>query len=126
MYTSLNLKRKKTPSQPELAAKILNEFTVQTIELLRDHPVNRARIKAGKKPMNCILARDSGNRYPNVEPISRKYGMSVGCIVDMPVEIGISKVLGINMFQAGEINDYEEKARVAGSSLSQSTQFMST
>ena len=67
--------------------------------------------------MNCILARDSGNRYPNVEPISRRYGLSVGCIVDMPVEIGISKVLGINMFQAGEINDYEEKARVAASSL---------
>lgn len=100
-----------------VAAKLLNEFTAQSIELLRDHPVNRARINAGKKPMNCILARDSGNRYPNVEPISRRYGMSVGCIVDMPVEIGISKVLGINMFQAGEISDYEKKAKVAASSL---------
>jgi 2,3-bisphosphoglycerate-independent phosphoglycerate mutase len=100
-----------------VAAKILNEFTAQVVQLLRDHPVNRARITAGKKPMNCILARDSGNRYPNVESISRKYGMSVGCIVDMPVEIGISKVLGIKMFQAGEISDYEKKATVAANSL---------
>jgi 2,3-bisphosphoglycerate-independent phosphoglycerate mutase len=100
-----------------VAAKMLNEFTAQVVQLLRDHPINRARITAGKKPMNCILARDSGNRYPNVEPISRKYGMSVGCIVDMPVEIGISKVLGIKIFQAGEISDYEKKATVAANSL---------
>jgi 2,3-bisphosphoglycerate-independent phosphoglycerate mutase len=100
-----------------VAAKMLNEFTAQVVELLHDHPINKERITAGKMPMNCILARDSGNRYPNVEPISRKYGLSVGCIVDMPVEIGISKVLGIKMFHAGEINDYERKASVAANSL---------
>jgi 2,3-bisphosphoglycerate-independent phosphoglycerate mutase len=100
-----------------VAAKILNEFTAQVMQLLRNHPINRARIAAGKKPMNCILARDSGNRHPNVEPISKKYGMSIGSIVDMPVEIGISKVLGIKMFHAGEISDYEKKAEVAANSL---------
>lgn len=99
------------------AAKMLNEFTAQVVQLLRDHPVNRARVAAGKKAMNCILARDSGNRYPTVDPINKKHGISVGCIVDMPVEIGISKVLGMKMFQAGDINAYEEKARVAAKSL---------
>jgi 2,3-bisphosphoglycerate-independent phosphoglycerate mutase len=100
-----------------VAARMLNEFSTQVVQLLRHHPVNRARISAGKQPMNCILARDSGNRYPNVEPINKKYGMSVGCIVDMPVEVGISKVLGIEMFKGGEISDYEEKAKVAAKSL---------
>jgi 2,3-bisphosphoglycerate-independent phosphoglycerate mutase len=103
--------------QAKTAARMLNEFTAQVVQLLRDHPVNRARAAAGKKPMNCILARDSGNRYPHVEPINKKYGISVGCIVDMPVEIGISKVLGMKMFQAGDINNYEEKASVAAKSL---------
>ena len=103
--------------QARTAARMLNEFTAQVMQLLRDHPVNKARIAAGKKPMNCILARDSGNRYPHVDPISKKHGISVGCIVDMPVEIGISKVLGMKMFQAGDINAYEEKARVAAKSL---------
>jgi 2,3-bisphosphoglycerate-independent phosphoglycerate mutase len=99
------------------AAKMLNEFTTQTVRLLRDHPVNITRIAAGKKPMNCILARDSGNRYPNVEPINKKYNLTIGGIVDMPVEIGISKVLGIKMFQAGDIADYEKKASVAANAL---------
>ena len=103
--------------QARAAVKMLNEFTAQVVQLLRDHPVNRARVSAGKKAMNCILARDSGNRYPKVDPISKKHGISVGCIVDMPVEIGISKVLGMKMFQAGDINAYEEKAQVAAKSL---------
>jgi 2,3-bisphosphoglycerate-independent phosphoglycerate mutase len=101
----------------KVAAKMLNEFTTQTVQLLKDHPVNRARIASGKKAMNCILARDSGNRYPNVEPINKKYNMAIGGIVDMPVEIGISKVLGIKMFQAGDTNDYEKKASVAADAL---------
>lgn len=103
--------------QARTAAKMLNEFTAQVVQLLRDHPVNRARTAAGRKAMNCILARDSGNHYPKVDPISKKHGISVGCIVDMPVEIGISKVLGMKMFQAGDINAYEEKAKVAAKSL---------
>jgi 2,3-bisphosphoglycerate-independent phosphoglycerate mutase len=101
----------------KVAARMLNEFTIQVVRLLSDHPVNRARIAAGKMPMNCILARDSGNRYPNVEPINKMYNMSIGGIVDMPVEIGISKVLGIKMFQAGDIIDYEKKAKVAADGL---------
>ena len=103
--------------QAKTAARLLNEFTTQVVQLLRDHPVNKARIATGKKPMNCIIARDSGNRYPNVDPIRKKHGISVGCIVDMPVEIGISKVLDMKMFQAGDINAYEEKAHVAAKSL---------
>jgi 2,3-bisphosphoglycerate-independent phosphoglycerate mutase len=101
----------------KVAARMLNEFTIQVMQLLRDHPVNRTRIAAGKEPMNCILARDSGNRYPHVEPINKMYNMSIGGIVDMPVEIGISKVLGIKMFQAGDTIDYEKKAKVAADSL---------
>jgi 2,3-bisphosphoglycerate-independent phosphoglycerate mutase len=99
------------------SATLLNEFTEQVVRLLRDHPVNKERVSAGKKAMNCILARDSGNRYPNVDPISKKYNLSVGCIVDMPVEIGISKVIGMKMFQAGDINAYEKKAQVAARTL---------
>ena len=103
--------------QAKIAAKLLNEFTTQVVQLLRQHPVNRARVAAGKKPMNCILARDSGNKYPNVESINKRQGIEVGCIVDMPVEIGISKVLNMKMFRGGGINDYEEKAKVAAKSL---------
>ena len=116
IYVQESLPQEDTESA-KVAARILNEFTTQAVQLLKDHPVNRTRIASGKKPMNCILARDSGNRYPNVEPINKKYNMIIGGIVDMPVEIGISKVLGIKMFQAGDITDYEKKASVAADAL---------
>jgi 2,3-bisphosphoglycerate-independent phosphoglycerate mutase len=117
MYVQKSEPQEKT-EQAQAAAKMLNEFTTQVIQLLKDHPVNRSRLASGKKPMNCILARDSGNRYPIVVPISQRHGIEVGCIVDMPVEIGISRVLRMEMFRAGDINDYEEKARVAVKGLS--------
>lgn len=104
-------------AEAKAAARMLNEFTEQVVKLLKDHPVNKARIASGRKPMNCILARDSGNRFPSVQPINEKYGMQLGCIVEMPVEVGISKVLGMKMFEAGSLEDYELKARVAAKSL---------
>lgn len=99
------------------SAKLVNEFTDQAAKLLRNHPINNARSKIGKKPINAVLARDSGNRYPDLEPIDRKYGINVACIVDMPVEIGISKVLGMRAFNAGDVTDYEQKAIVAAENL---------
>ncbi|HEX9677267.1 alkaline phosphatase family protein [Nitrososphaera sp.] len=105
-------------TEAKTAAQMLNEFTEQVVRLLKAHPVNRARIAAGRRSMNCILARDSGNRFPSVQPISEKYGIPIGCIVEMPVEVGISKVLGMKMFEAGSLEDYELKAKVAAKSLS--------
>jgi 2,3-bisphosphoglycerate-independent phosphoglycerate mutase len=97
----------------KIASKLVNEFTEQVIRLLKNHAVNRERIKTGKNPMNAILLRDPGNRYPIMQPISKKYGMNVASMVDMPVEIGISKVLDMKAFEAGGLNDYEQKAAIA-------------
>ena len=33
----------------KVSAKMLNEFTTQVVQLLRDHPVNRARIAVRQK-----------------------------------------------------------------------------
>lgn len=113
----LEAKSQDDTREAKVAAMLVNEFTEQTIRILQDHPVNIARKAAGRNPMNCILSRDSGNRLPQVQPINKKYGMSIGCIVEMPVEIGISKVLGMKMYEAGSLDDYELKAKVAADSL---------
>jgi 2,3-bisphosphoglycerate-independent phosphoglycerate mutase len=99
------------------AAKTVNEFSEQVIKLLRDHPINKRRVSSGKTPMNAILLRDSGNSLPNLEPMKKKYNMEIASIVDMPVEIGISKVLGMKTLEAGAINDYETKAVVTVNNL---------
>ena len=74
--------------------------------------MNLLRSSSGLKPINGILARDSGNKFPNLKPMNTKYGLNIGAIVDMPVEVGISKVLGMQMFKAGDVQDYETKAAV--------------
>jgi 2,3-bisphosphoglycerate-independent phosphoglycerate mutase len=93
------------------SAQAINEFGRQVVQILANHPVNRLRIGKGLKPMNAILLRDSGNHLPLIEPISTRYGLKFGSVVDMPVEVGISKILGIDSTTGGDINAYQEKAR---------------
>ena len=99
------------------AAAVTNEFSDQAIAIMKNSSVNARRKKAGKKELSCILLRDAGNRYPRVKPINEKYGMNFSCIVDMPVEIGISKVLKMRAFEAGGLTDYEQKAKAAADAM---------
>lgn len=63
-------------------------------------------------PINCILLRDAGNRYPHIQPINDKFNLNFASLVDMPVEIGISKILGITPYDAGNFNEYELKSKI--------------
>jgi 2,3-bisphosphoglycerate-independent phosphoglycerate mutase len=101
----------------ELTAKLVNEFTEQSLMILRNSETNKRRKSQGKKLLNSILLRDAGNHYPKVVPINDLYSMKFSCIVDMPVEIGISEVLKMRTFSAGGLTDYEEKARVAAKAM---------
>jgi 2,3-bisphosphoglycerate-independent phosphoglycerate mutase len=101
----------------ELTAKLVNEFTEQSLKILKESKTNQNRKARGKKLLNSILLRDAGNHYPKVVPINDLYSMRFSCIVDMPVEIGISEVLKMRTFSAGGLTDYEEKARVAAKAM---------
>jgi len=100
-----------------LSAKLVNEFTEQTLLIMGKSDVNKKRGEQNKKLLNSILLRDAGNRYPVVTPINELYSMNFSCIVDMPVELGISKVLKMKAFEAGSLTDYEEKAKVAAKAM---------
>ncbi|HEY9398840.1 MAG TPA: alkaline phosphatase family protein [Nitrososphaeraceae archaeon] len=94
-----------------LSARIVNEFTRKSISLLKDHPVNLKRISINKRPINVILMRDAGNSVPYLQPINEKYGISTSCLVDMPVEIGIAKIIGMDLFCSQKIDDYKQKGK---------------
>jgi 2,3-bisphosphoglycerate-independent phosphoglycerate mutase len=100
-----------------LSADLVNEFTEKSLQILKDSEVNKKRNSQGKKLLNSILLRDAGNKCPKVETINEKYSMNFSCIVDMPVEIGISNVLEMKAYNAGGLTDYEEKANVAAKSM---------
>ena len=100
-----------------LTAKLVNEFTEQSLGIMKRSDVNQRRNRDRKKILSSILLRDAGNRYPVVKPINDLYSMNFSCIVDMPVELGISEVLKMKAFKAGGLSDYEEKARVAAKAM---------
>ncbi len=100
-----------------LAATLVNEFTEQSLAIMKKSEINKARKESGKKLLNSILLRDAGNRYPKATPINELHSMKFSCVVDMPVEIGISNVLKMKTFNAGGITDYEQKATVAAKAM---------
>ncbi|MFQ5970447.1 MAG: alkaline phosphatase family protein [Nitrososphaerales archaeon] len=106
-------------SSSKLSAKLINEFTKKSLKILKEHKINKIRKNAGKMVINCILLRDAGNRMPRLEPIGKLHGLDFSCVVDMPVERGIAKVAGMKAFDAGNVNDYEQKARIAAECLQQ-------
>ncbi len=101
----------------KISANLVNEFTEQSLQIMKESPINQKRGEANKKKLSCILLRDAGNKYPDVTPINEKYSMKFSCIVDLPVELGISDVLKMKAFEAGGLTDYEEKARVAAKAM---------
>ena len=101
----------------KFTANLVNEFSEQSTNIMKESQINKKRLEQNKKQLSCILLRDAGNKYPKVISINEKYGMSFSCIVDMPVELGISDVLKMKAFEAGGLTDYEEKARVAAKAM---------
>jgi len=100
-----------------LTSGLVNEFTEQSLKIMKESTINKKRNAENKKLLNSILLRDAGNKIPNVQYINEKYSIKFSCIVDMPVEIGISNILQMKAFSAGGLTDYEEKAKVAAKAL---------
>ncbi|GBF08548.1 2,3-bisphosphoglycerate-independent phosphoglycerate mutase [Aeropyrum pernix] len=80
-----------------LAARMLNEFTLKAVEILDGHPVNLAREKRGLLKANAILSRDAGG-LPEEKPPSfqERFGLRGASIVEMVVERGISRYIGLD------------------------------
>jgi len=98
-------------------ANLVNEFTEQSLEIMKKSDVNKRRSQKNKKLLNSILLRDAGNKYPNVKPINDLHSMNFSCIVDMPVEVGISNILKMRAYNAGGLTDYEKKASIAAQAM---------
>jgi 2,3-bisphosphoglycerate-independent phosphoglycerate mutase len=79
-----------------IGAELTNAWAEQAREVLREHEVNRARERRGRPPANIILVRDAGNSVPHVQKLPDRFGMRFACFAEMPVEIGISIVTGMD------------------------------
>lgn len=95
----------------KVAADIVNEFTRKAHDVLKNHSVNRRREEEGKLPANILLMRDAGNYLPELPTMYEKYGLSFSMIADMPVELGIGRIAGMNVLKSKGVNDYSDKVR---------------
>ena len=82
-----------------VAAELVNEFTRKSREVLDDHEVNVHRRAAGHMPANGILVRDAGDHLPTVPPLAQRFGVRLACVVEMPVERGIARSLGMDIVE---------------------------
>lgn len=83
-------------------AELVNAFTRRAIDVLKSHPVNAKRAASGLPKANSILVRDSGGALPRAEPVLTRFGLKFGAVVEMPVERGIAKLLGMEVAEVGE------------------------
>ena len=77
-------------------ADLLNQFAALVHQALKKHPVNLGRMSRGDQPANFLLMRDAGTKTPKVKLLSQKFGFRGIAVADMPVELGIAKVIGID------------------------------
>jgi 2,3-bisphosphoglycerate-independent phosphoglycerate mutase len=98
------------------AAELTNAFVEGAARILDASRVNAERRRAGKLPGNLILTRDAGARLPSLQPIAERFGPRWGCFVEMPVERGIARLLGMEPVDAPRLRsegDYAAWASLA-------------
>jgi 2,3-bisphosphoglycerate-independent phosphoglycerate mutase len=107
------------PRAPEagLTARVVNEFVKRSYEILKDHPVNRARAKAGERPANIVLPRGAGI-MPHIPTFKERFGMKCAAIAGVALVKGICRVAGMDIIDVkgatGGLNtDMGAKARAA-------------
>lgn len=104
--------------EAEQTARLLNELTLKSQELLKDHPVNLKRIAQGKDPANSIWVWSPGYK-PSMQTLAQKVGIQSGAVisaVDLIKGIGIYAGLeSIEVEGATGLYDtnYEGKAQAA-------------
>jgi len=82
-------------------ARIVNEFVRCTYEILKDHPVNKARAAAGQNPANVILPRGAG-LAPHLTPLNERQHLSSACVAETGLIKGVAKYVGMKIIDVPE------------------------
>ena len=96
-------------------AALVNEFGFKTRQVLESHPVNQRRKIEGKKMANFVLMRDAGTEKPKVEGFREKWGLKPVMVADLPAELGIGKLLGMDVKEippGSSLEDYRRRAEL--------------
>ena len=83
----------------------LLELMKKSVEILRDHPVNKSRVAAGKKPATSIWLWGQGRR-PSLDNFKDKYGISGAVVSAVDLIKGIGKCAGMEVIEVEGATGY--------------------
>ena len=115
--------------EAEETARLINELTLRSQELLSKHPVNLKRVAEGKDPANSIWTWSPGYK-PAMETLGEKFGIKNGTVisaVDLIRGIGVYcglKPLIIDGATGLWNTNYEGKAQAAINALKNGSDFV--
>ena len=109
-------------------AEYLTEMMRKSYELLKNHPVNLARIEKGLNPANTIWIWGQG-RKPSLTPFKEKYGIDGAVISAVDLIKGIAVCSGLESIDVqgatGTIRtNFEGKAKAAVDAFKKGRQFV--
>jgi len=107
--------------EAKFTAGVLNKFLLRSHQILKDHPLNKKRIKKGQLPANYILVREAG-KLKKLPSFEKKWGLRACCITGGVLYKAIAKVLGMDLIKVrgatGKADtNLEAKFKVAKKSL---------
>ncbi len=79
------------------SSALVNEFGFKARSILDRHQDNIERRQRGQLPANFVLMRDAGTQRPRVASLQDKWGLDSVMIADLPAELGIGRVLGMDV-----------------------------
>ncbi len=88
-------------SASQQTAELVNWFVRKSYEILKDHPVNKAREAEGLNPANIALPRGAGGA-PDLPPFAESYGFSGAMVVEVGLVKGIGKYLEMDVIDVPE------------------------
>ena len=108
-------------AEAEKTARLLRELITRSSGILRTHPVNMARVKAGKNPGNLIWPWGGGKK-PVMPTLKEKFGLKGAVISAVDLVKGIGTYAGMEIINVpgatGLSNtNYEAKADAALNAL---------
>ncbi len=114
------------PQGPD--AKFYLEMMKRSAELLKDHPINQARIAAGKNPANSVWFWGEGTK-PKLANFERKFGKKGAVISAVDLVKGIGILAGMKVIEVpGATGNYDTnfagKAQAALDELKHGTDFV--
>ncbi|MEE9491153.1 MAG: cofactor-independent phosphoglycerate mutase [Dehalococcoidia bacterium] len=98
-------------------SELLRDLMARSVDVLRGHPVNKARESRGEIPATMIWLFWGSGRIPELLPFRRTYGLDAAMTSGVDLLRGLAKMVGVGNLDipgvtAGLDNDYA--AQVAG------------